>query len=336
VTSFAGGARAATMAAAFLAILASGCTRDSGGAIAAARPSISTSSPTAVPESRASSSTVVFVDVRTRSVTPLPPALTVFEDASDYRRSPDGTEFVFRADVGDGFAAQLFVGAVDGSYVRRLTDEPLAATEGRWSPDGSHVVFLSGGFMTSRLKTIDVDSGEVRRVDGVPRGAWAPSFTPDGRSIVFSMATPTPRGGWRVDLWTVPRDGGTPTRLIRYGGYAAFSPDGSTLAYHRTAPQASAFCGRCWWIETRLSTADADGSEELGVSEGGMIAPPQAHLMSGARWSPDGSLLLHTGGVNIDGRADIVVRDLRTGAVIHLGSGAWPTWFDDRTVVVTR
>jgi dipeptidyl aminopeptidase/acylaminoacyl peptidase len=279
-------------------------------------------------------SRVMLVDVRSGSVTPMPPALTAFDEASDYRRSPDGSRFVFGAAVEDGSTRQLFLGSVDGSRVRQLTDEPLAATGGRWSPDGSKIVFLGGGFLTSRLKRIDVTTGDVERVHGVPRGVWEPSFSPDGRSILFSMATATPRGGWRVDLWTVPVGGGIRTRLIRHGGYAAYSPDGSTIAYHRTQPQPSAFCGKCWWIEGGLSIAAADGREELGMSHGGMIAPPQAHLMSGARWSPDGSMVMHTELVAITGRAEIVVRDVRDGETIRIGRGVWPTWFDDRTLIV--
>jgi Tol biopolymer transport system component len=305
--------------AASLAIVTSGCTAGAGAGMTTPRSTKGVAvahSASATPASK-----VLFVDVRTRSVRPLPSALTAFEEASDYRRSPDGEGFVFQADVEDGSSHQLFLGSVDGSDVRQLTDEPLAATGGRWSPDGSRIVFLSGGF---------------ERVHGVPRGVWEPSFSPDGRSILFSMATSTPRGGWRVDLWTVPERGGTPRRLIRYGGYAAYSPDGSTIAYHRTTPQPSAFCGKCWWVEGGLSVADSDGREELGMSQGGMIAPPQAHLTSGARWSPDGSALINTGGTGVNGRADIVVRDLRSGEVAHLGAGLWPTWFDDRTLVVTR
>ena len=330
-----GGRRGATIAATLSVIVASGCTADTGGRTAAAHPSSVLTTGSVVAESLVASSDVVYVDVRTRSVVPLPTALTAFENAADYRRSPDGSTFVFRAAIGDG-STQLFFGAVDGSEVQQLTDEPLAATSGRWSSDGSHVVFLGGGFMTSRLKVVDVTSGEVRRVKGVPRGVWEPSFAPDGRSILFSMATSTPGGGWRVDLWTVPRQGGTPTRFIRHGGYGAYAPDGTTIAYARTRPQPHAFCGQCWWMASRLSIAAADGSDELGMSEGGMIAPPQAHLMSGARWSPDGTMLMRTGGVGIDGRAEIFIHVLRSGEVIRLGSGAWPTWFDDRTLVVTR
>ena len=40
--------------------------------------------------------------LRTKAVTPLPRALTTFDEATDYRRSPDGSRFVFGADVPAG------------------------------------------------------------------------------------------------------------------------------------------------------------------------------------------------------------------------------------------
>lgn len=286
------------------------------------------------PASESPSSKVVFVDVRTRSATPLPTALTTFEEANDFRRSPDGSRFVFGADVADGSSHQLFLGSIDGSDVRQITDEPLAATSGRWSPDGSRIVFLSGGFLLSRLKVIEVATGEVQRIEGVPRGVWEPSFSPDGRSILFSMATRTPQGSWRTDLWTVPVNGGTPTRLLEHGAYGAYSPDGSTIAYHRTG--GGGWCGKCWWVGTGLSLTDVDSLSERPDPVGSMSAPPQAFLSTGARWSPGGLMVMHTGPSGVGGRAEIVVRDLRSGKVVRLGTGSWPTWFDDRTVVVTR
>ena len=199
------------------------------------------------------------------------------------------------ADVRD---RELVLAGLDGSDARPLTDEPFGASEGRWSPDGASIVFLSGLGRSAMLKVVDVETGEAVRVQGVPRGVWQPSFSPDGRSILFSMATENPRRAFRVDLWTVPAIGGTPTRLIQHAGYGSYSPNGDTIAYHRTSPQGGAYCGYCWWVETGLVFAAADGSEELGVARGGTVAPPEVFEASAARWSPDGSMVLHTGPTN--------------------------------------
>jgi dipeptidyl aminopeptidase/acylaminoacyl peptidase len=191
-----------------LAIITAGCTGDT--RTGTTTPSPGSSVAAAQPASEAPTSQVVFVDVRTRTVTPLPAALTAFDEASDFRRSPDGSRFLFRAAEEEGSTPQLYVGAVDGSSVRRLTDGEHSASSGRWSPDGSRVVFLSGGFLLSRLKVIEVATGDVQRVEGVERGVWEPSFSPDGRSILFSMATRAPQGSWRTDLWTVSAKGWRP------------------------------------------------------------------------------------------------------------------------------
>jgi dipeptidyl aminopeptidase/acylaminoacyl peptidase len=287
----------------------------------------------------AAHSEVSFVDVRTGRERPLPSALTAFADAADYRLSPDGSMVLFEA-VGempgdDRSRELLVVASTDGSDPQPLIHEPVAASQGRWSPDGTTIVFLSGLGRSATLKVVDVETGAEVRVEGVPNGVWQPSFSPDGRSILFSMATRNPRGGFRVDLWTVPATGGTPTRLIQHGGYGSYSPDGGTIAYHRTGPQPNAFCGYCWWVETKLVFAAADGSERLGMAPGGMVAPPEVFEASVARWSPDGSMVLHTGPTNVGSPAEIVVRDMRRGEIYRIGSGVSPTWYDERTLIVT-
>jgi Tol biopolymer transport system component len=187
----------------------------------------------------------------------------------------------------------------------------MGATQPRWSPDGDSVLFLSGFWRGTALKEIDIHSPYAGSVAGVPKGVWQPSFSLDGRSILYSMPTKNPRGGWRVDLWTVPAAGGSPMRLIQHGAYGAYSPDGSTIAYHRTSPQPNAYCGACWWVESGLVFAAADGSDELGQSRGGTVAPPEVFENTLARWSPDGSMVLHTLPTNSGTPAAMVLREWR-------------------------
>ena len=52
-----------------------------------------------------------------------------------------------------------------------------------------------------------------------------PSISPDGKTVVFS---------WRGDLWSVPFEGGTATRLTSHPGRdhdSAWTPDGSTIVF---------------------------------------------------------------------------------------------------------
>jgi dipeptidyl aminopeptidase/acylaminoacyl peptidase len=204
----------------------------------------------------------------------------------------------------------------------------------RWSSDGSSIVFVRGGFASSRLAIMDVETGDVRILQGIAGMVSDPTFAPDNRSILFTMAVPGPRGSWRASLWTVPANDGTPTPLIPYGAYGSYSPDGSRIAYHRT------FRGADGGVSSRLSFVDADrviddpdprtGSRTFGV-------PPRAFSAAGVRWSPDGTKVLETGvPASTYGPSEIAVRDLRSRAISRLGDGIWPTWFDDHTLIVTE
>jgi Tol biopolymer transport system component len=225
---------------------------------------------------------------------------------------------------------------VEGSNVRRLTHGPRPSTRARWSSDGSSIVFVRGGFSSSRLAVIDVETGDVRILQGIAGMISDPSFTPDNRSILFTftMAVPGSQGSWRAGLWTVPAKGGTPTPLIPDGAYGSYSPDGSTIAYHRTFRRLGG------GVSSRLSFVDTDrviDDPESRVGSRAFGVPPRAFSAAGVRWSPGGTKVLQTGmTTSTYGPSEIVVRDLRSRAIRRLGDGIWPTWFDDHTLIVTE
>ena len=108
-----------------------------------------------------------------------------------------------------------------------------------WSPDGTRIFFRWDG---GAIGYVPSDGGEVtvvlkpeetRVFEILPGGGNA--ISPDGEKIVFS--------GWGasgVDLWTLPVEGGKPTRLTPYNTtegypcYACWSPDGKSVAFVRS------------------------------------------------------------------------------------------------------
>src|SRR5262245_13242945 len=66
---------------------------------------------------------------------------------SDPRVSPDGARVVFTVRVTDMDANagryDLWLAATDGSWTRRLTSHAASDTQGRWSPDGRTIYFVS-------------------------------------------------------------------------------------------------------------------------------------------------------------------------------------------------
>ena len=103
---------------------------------------------------------------------------------SDPRVSPDGKLVAFTVSVTDLEANKrrndIYLAAVDGSWVRRLTAHDASDTQPRWSPDGKSVYFVSTRSGSSQVWRIAVDGGEAEQVTSLPLDVDALEVAPDG------------------------------------------------------------------------------------------------------------------------------------------------------------
>jgi TolB protein len=76
--------------------------------------------------------------------------------------SPDGSRIAFETYVGDGYA--IVIANADGSGARRLTDGSRMQHSPWWSPDGTHLVFVSPVEQRGlpRIQIIDLATGAVK------------------------------------------------------------------------------------------------------------------------------------------------------------------------------
>lgn len=98
--------------------------------------------------------------------------------------------------------------------------------------------------------------------------------SPDGRTLVFDVLG---------DLYTLPIDGGTATRLVgglSFESQPRFSPDGRTIAFLSDRSGVENL-----WI------ADADGSNPRAVSKDGLTRD-RPQLMVSPSWTPDGQFIV--------------------------------------------
>ncbi|MCG6928887.1 MAG: PDZ domain-containing protein [Acidobacteria bacterium] len=129
------------------------------------------------------------------------------------------------------YANDLWVADLDGSGVRRLTSHPGVESGPRFSPDGTLVAFTGRYEGNTDVYVISAAGGEPRRLTWHPGPDLVLGFTPDGRAVLFSSPR-TVHTRRYTQLFTVPVEGGAPTRLpIPHASKAAISPDGSTIAY---------------------------------------------------------------------------------------------------------
>jgi Tol biopolymer transport system component len=121
----------------------------------------------------------------------------------------------------------------------------------------------------------------------------------------------------KLDVWSVPVDGGKAELVLRNASFPVPFPDGETIAF---VPGASGFTG------TRIALVDSEGSPRTLVQANDAIWWPAV--------SPDGSRIAY-----VDGGTSVYVAEVSTGestkvAEIAGVSGA-AEWLDDDTVIVS-
>jgi len=166
--------------------------------------------------------------------------------------------------------------AANGSDLRVLRDSMRYPDHPRVSPDGRAVLFDEW----DTLYVVDGAGQKVRPIStGLPFNHLA-SWSPDGRWVLFADLEP---GSDKRQLYVVRPDGTGLRRLTNdpFGvGEAAWSPDGSTIAFVRDSMANSRQAGAAMLMDT--------SGANIRVVSGG-ISPFYGRL---PEWSPDGTALV--------------------------------------------
>jgi Tol biopolymer transport system component len=228
----------------------------------------------------------------------------------------------------------------------------------RWSADGERIYFRGLDYEGKKVTILSVPAAGGEPVE-VPVGSerWFVSrvpggglgVSPDGARIVVSAYQEPYDPEEGVDVWTIPVDGGPPTRLTSDGsfeGYPCWSPDGRWIAFtdwHEKSEEEgfiAIYVVPAEGGETRQVTSEADSLgggaiafapdgkriaffsggaiKTIGV-EGGqpelLVAEVKSRRHSQLAYSPDGSKIAHSaeGKIWITPLATGVPEELRTG-----------------------
>jgi tricorn protease len=128
------------------------------------------------------------------------------------------------------FAGEVWTVSREGGAARRLV-----AGQGRnagpvFSPDGSLLAYTGTYDENADVYVVPATGGQPTRLTYHPGPDEAVGWSPDGKSILFRSGRKTYRD--LLQLYTVPLSGGFPTEVPLPSGHeAAYSPDGSKLAY---------------------------------------------------------------------------------------------------------
>jgi dipeptidyl aminopeptidase/acylaminoacyl peptidase len=118
--------------------------------------------------------------------------MLAMDRVSEPRVSPDGALVAFSVSVTDleknKRHSSLYLAAVDGSVVRRLTTHDANDTQPHWSRDGKSIYFVSTRSGSSQVWRIAVGGGEAEQITRLPLDVDALKVAPGGKYLVFSMA----------------------------------------------------------------------------------------------------------------------------------------------------
>jgi dipeptidyl aminopeptidase/acylaminoacyl peptidase len=124
---------------------------------------------------------------------------------------------------GEGFIydrrPHIFVVSAEGGEPRQLTDGDFADSDPDWSPDGTHVAFISARHEdrdddnASDVWIIPAHGGEARRLTDTAGPVSSPTFSPDGRTIAYLGHRYLRESGRNKRVFTMPVAGGVPTCL---------------------------------------------------------------------------------------------------------------------------
>ena len=247
------------------------------------------------------------------------------------------------------YSYEIVVSNIDGTDIQRITRNNHFDNFPAWSPDGTHIAFISDPDLTrdvqeimGRLVVYTTATGQSRDLAlsiGDRVAPHPPTWSPDGRHIAFVAYEDHEYSDEYVQgeivrrraVYTVEPDGSNLRRISDAFSEPSWSPDGQRIALAVPGEDSS----------VDLYTFAPDGSDPAMVTR---IAEWVASVWSDepfwlgrVSWSPDGSRIMFTGPeaprhyhFNPEDACRVCVATVDDGLVMEASSFRLPSFFSER------
>jgi len=156
-------------------------------------------------------------------------------DLSKHSWSPDGSKIAVSRQISGGTSGGIFLVNVDGSGSSGI-NLGGDAFDPDWSPDGTKIAFRSRRTGEDRIFVANVNGSGVTQLTNLSGSNQWPDWSPDGTKLVFTRERSNDR-----EIYIVDADGSNLGLLALHispsQSTAAWSPDGSAVAYSCRVPQ---------------------------------------------------------------------------------------------------
>lgn len=133
--------------------------------------------------------------------------------------SPDGSNITFMAIPADAdrswYSLEIYVYDLATEILHRLTNNQIPDEDGKFSPDGSEILFKSN----RQIHMMNTDGSSKKQLTYTSDEKSGPNFSPDGSHIVYWSGS-----GANSDIWSMLSGGTGAAQIIGISGLSEYYP----------------------------------------------------------------------------------------------------------------